>query len=71
MKNCIALSLIFFFTITSYAAKVDTLDIPSAAMGKTYKAAVALPDSYAKGKTSYPVLGIFGIGSKTRPIRIL
>ena len=44
------------FGISSYAAKVDTLAIPSAAMGKTYNAAVALPNSYAKSKTKYPVL---------------
>jgi S-formylglutathione hydrolase FrmB len=40
----------------SFGAKVDSLDIPSAAMNKTYKAAVVLPNSYAKSKTVYPVL---------------
>ena len=40
----------------SYGAKVDTLDIPSAAMNKAYKAAVVLPNSYAKSKATYPVL---------------
>ena len=48
--------LILLFTSLSHAAKVDTLAIPSAAMGKTYNAAVALPDSYSKGKKKYPVL---------------
>ena len=43
-------------TLSTYAAKVDTLAVPSAAMGKTYNATIALPDSYAKGKKSYPVL---------------
>lgn len=38
------------------AAKIDSLDIPSTAMHKTYKAAVVLPASYAKSKSSYPVL---------------
>jgi S-formylglutathione hydrolase FrmB len=38
------------------AAKIDSLDIPSTAMHKTYKAAVVLPDSYAKSKSAYPVL---------------
>ncbi len=39
------------------AAKVDTLAIPSAAMNKTYRAAVVLPASYAKNKkANYPVL---------------
>ena len=47
------------------AAKVDTLAIPSAAMKKTYRAAVVLPASYAKNKKArYPVLyllhGAFG-----------
>ena len=53
MKNlCIALLLLG--SLSSYAAKVDTLAIPSAAMGKTYNAAIVLPDSYAKNKANYP-----------------
>ncbi|MNE43368.1 Diacylglycerol acyltransferase/mycolyltransferase Ag85B precursor [compost metagenome] len=40
----------------TYAAKVDTLQVASAAMGKTYKAAVVLPNSYAKSKTAFPVM---------------
>lgn len=40
----------------SFGAKVDSLDIPSAAMQKTYRAAVVLPDAYAKSKAAYPVL---------------
>lgn len=40
----------------SLAAKVDSLDIPSAAMNKTYKAAVVLPNTYSKSKAAYPVL---------------
>lgn len=43
-------------TTMTYAAKVDTLQVPSAAMGKTYKAAVVLPNSYAKSKTAFPVM---------------
>lgn len=53
-KLCFALFLIQSFS--SFAARVDSLDIPSAVMNKTYKAAVVLPDSYAKNKTAYPVL---------------
>ncbi|MDQ3535078.1 MAG: esterase family protein [Bacteroidota bacterium] len=49
------LFLITFFNI-SFAAKVDTLEIYSAAMKKTYYAAVVLPNSYAKSKAAYPVL---------------
>lgn len=40
----------------SHAAVVDSLDIPSAAMNKTYKAAVVLPSSYSNNKKAYPVL---------------
>lgn len=43
-------------TMNMYAAKIDTLQIPSVAMSKTYKAAVVLPNSYAKSKSNYPVL---------------
>lgn len=43
-------------TSVSFASTVDSLDVPSAAMNKTYKAAVVLPNSYAKNKASYPVL---------------
>ena len=42
--------------IVSHAAVVDTLQIPSLAMNKTYKAAVVLPNVYAKSKTNFPVL---------------
>lgn len=38
------------------AARINSLDIPSQAMNKTYKAAVVLPASYAKSKAAYPVL---------------
>ena len=41
----------------SVAAQVDTVAIASAAMKRTYRAAVVLPASYAKNKkASYPVL---------------
>ena len=44
-------------TSAARAAQVDTLAIPSAAMRKTYRAAVVLPASYAKNKKAhYPVL---------------
>ncbi len=42
--------------LPSMAARVETLDIPSASMNKTYRANVVLPDSYAKNQASYPVL---------------
>lgn len=58
MKKLLIVCIAFLFgnTILSFASTVDTLQIPSAAMNKTYKAAVVLPNSYAKGKTAYPVL---------------
>jgi putative tributyrin esterase len=41
----------------AFAASVDTLAVPSAAMHKTYRAAVVLPASYPKNKKArYPVL---------------
>ncbi|MEZ0181677.1 alpha/beta hydrolase [Flavobacterium oncorhynchi] len=58
----------------SYAAKVDTLQIASTAMSKTYKAAVVLPNSYAKSKLAFPVMyllhgayGHFGDWLKNTP----
>lgn len=49
-----------FFSLLVFgadAARVDSLDVPSAAMKQTFKAAVVLPDSYAKNKTTtFPVL---------------
>ncbi len=59
---------------SSYAAKVDTLEVASTAMNKTYKAAVVLPNSYAKSKTTFPVMyllhgayGHFGDWLKNTP----
>jgi len=47
---------IFLLSAPLYAAKVDSLAVASPSMGKTYKAAVVLPESYAKNKALYPVL---------------
>src|SRR5437763_14153420 len=41
---------------TSFAARVDTLDVYSAAMQKTLKVAVVLPEGYKKSKKPLPVL---------------
>lgn len=49
----------FLLTLPLYAAKVDSLDVPSAVMKKNMRAVVVLPDAYAstgKAKTPYPVL---------------
>lgn len=40
----------------SHAAKIDSLEIQSSVMSRTYKAVVILPVSYAKSKAAYPVL---------------
>ena len=58
MKKLLIVCIAFLFgnTILSFASTVDSLQIPSVAMNKTYKAAVVLPNSYAKGKSTYPVL---------------
>ncbi|MBB3840145.1 S-formylglutathione hydrolase FrmB [Runella defluvii] len=55
MRNFICLILILF-AFMAKAATVDSLDVPSAVMNKTYKAAVVLPASYAKNQSNYPVL---------------
>lgn len=57
MRPFLLLICLLLTASAARAAKVDTLAIPSAAMRKTYRAAVVLPASYAKNKkTSYPVL---------------
>jgi S-formylglutathione hydrolase FrmB len=54
VKGCIL--YLFFLCSIAQAAKIDSLDIPSAAMHKTYKAGIVLPASYPKSKVAYPVL---------------
>jgi S-formylglutathione hydrolase FrmB len=57
MRSLLLLACILFAATAARAARVDTLAIPSAAMHKTYRAAVVLPASYAKNKkANYPVL---------------
>lgn len=53
------LRLLFILLLQSFialAARVDTLEVPSAVMQKTYKAAVVLPASYATNQAVYPVM---------------
>ena len=58
------LTILLLRTIPSWSAEVQTLEVPSAAMQKTYRANVVLPDAYAKGAAKFPVLyllhGAFG-----------
>jgi len=58
MKNfkILVFAVLLCATSMSYAAKVDTLQVASTAMSKTYKAAVVLPNAYAKSKTAFPVM---------------
>jgi S-formylglutathione hydrolase FrmB len=55
-KNYFFLLTFLLQSIFLFAATVDSIDVPSAAMKKTYKAAVVLPNSYTKNKAAYPVL---------------
>ncbi len=55
-RLCYIFSLAMLCSTLSYAAKVDTVEIPSAAMNKTYKAAIAFPDAYTTSKKDFPVL---------------
>jgi S-formylglutathione hydrolase FrmB len=51
-------------SLSSFAAKVDTLDIASTVMQKNIRTAVVLPDHYKKaGKASFPVLYLLHGGS--------
>lgn len=38
------------FSLPAFSTQVDTLDVPSASMGRTLRAAVVLPETYAKAK---------------------
>lgn len=49
-------SCLSLFVSMASAARIDSLDITSAAMHKTYKAAVVIPAGYDKSKSTYPVL---------------
>ena len=80
MENLKSLVFAIFLLIStlSFSAQVDTLKIESDAMGKTYKAAIVLPNSYAKSKKTFPVMyllhgayGHFGDWLKSTPNRDL
>jgi putative tributyrin esterase len=58
-RKKIRFALVLYFAFQNLfclAATVDSIDVQSAVMNKTYKAAVVLPASYAKSKAVYPVL---------------
>ncbi|NVO85788.1 alpha/beta hydrolase [Hymenobacter terrestris] len=57
MKTLRLLACLLLASLSAHAARVDTLDIASAAMQRSYRAAVVVPASYAKNKKArYPVL---------------
>jgi putative tributyrin esterase len=56
MSRLVILSILCFCLTYSRAAQVDSLDVPSKVMNKTYKAAVVLPSTYSTSKNAYPVL---------------
>ncbi|HLO43349.1 MAG TPA: alpha/beta hydrolase family protein [Leadbetterella sp.] len=49
-------SFFLFSFLAAKASTVDSLEVPSGIMNKKYKAAVVLPNSYAKSQASYPVI---------------
>jgi S-formylglutathione hydrolase FrmB len=50
------LAVFYFFTFSSRASHVDTLEVKSEIMKRSFNAAVVLPASYAQNTASYPVL---------------
>jgi S-formylglutathione hydrolase FrmB len=49
-------ALLYVLSTAPLAAKVDTLNVPSASMNRTLPTAVVLPQSYRKVKKPFPVL---------------
>lgn len=56
MKHTLTLLLLFCTLQTVRAAHVDTVNIPSAAMHRSYKCVVVTPASYKEGTQRYPVV---------------
>ena len=48
--------IIVLFSVKSFGAVVDTINIPSKVMDKNYKAVIVLPASYSSNTKAYPVL---------------
>ncbi|GAB3573543.1 alpha/beta hydrolase family protein [Spirosoma luteolum] len=66
MKHGVAVLLLLFTLLTGYvrAARVDTIDVPSATMNRSLRAAVVLPDQYRKARRlRFPVLYLLHGGS--------
>lgn len=56
MKKIILCLSLVFSLYSSFAGKIDTLRVASAAMHKTIPAVVIVPDDYASSQNRYPVL---------------
>lgn len=56
MFRLLSFSMFMLAFLSVKAAVVDSIDVPSRAMNKTYKAAVVLPTAYANSKKLFPVL---------------
>lgn len=61
VRACLGWAIAALMALPVWAAKVDTIDVPSRVMNKTMRAVVVLPESYqaadaVKNKTTYPVL---------------
>jgi S-formylglutathione hydrolase FrmB len=64
MKKLLLL-FVLFAALCSQAATVDTVSISSDAMRRAYKCIVVKPDSYLKGKETYPVVYLLhGLGGR-------
>jgi S-formylglutathione hydrolase FrmB len=61
--NFLVLVVSCLLSLSTLAAKVDTLDVRSASMNRTLKAAVVLPASYASTTRPFPVLYLLHGGS--------
>ncbi|ARK13391.1 alpha/beta hydrolase family protein [Fibrella sp. ES10-3-2-2] len=60
----LAFACSFFLSLPIFAAKVDTIDVPSASMNRTLRAAVVMPERYKKArKQAFPVLYLLHGGS--------
>ncbi|HLL96788.1 MAG TPA: alpha/beta hydrolase-fold protein, partial [Spirosoma sp.] len=57
------LALSFILPFIASGAKVDTVDVPSANMNRSFKAAVVLPERYNKARQPFPVLYLLHGGS--------
>ncbi|MEJ0056593.1 MAG: alpha/beta hydrolase family protein [Bacteroidota bacterium] len=59
MKNLLSaflITILSFGVLCAFAARVDTLDIASGLMKRSYKAVIVTPDTYAASKLPYPVV---------------